>query len=252
VRRRGRDAVVGGEWLTIREAQDLLGLSPSTLRRWADAGEVRTFVTPGGHRRFSRASIEALLPSRPRQRPSMTQLGETPDRMARAYRRATTKADVPWVEHMGIEDRERFRAEGIRTANALMVAMDAPEGPERRARMAEAAEACASYGRAAAEAGLAASITAETFLRFRRPFLAELAAVARRLDLDAAATTQLLDDATAALDELLIATLRGREAGVVPERVGLDPLAIAPVLEAAAAVPAGAVAPAGVEAGAAR
>ena len=42
----------------------MLGLSASTLRRWADAGVVRSYVTPGGHRRFSRTGVQALLPRR--------------------------------------------------------------------------------------------------------------------------------------------------------------------------------------------
>ena len=34
------------EWLTIHEASDLIGVSPATLRRWSDAGEIRAFTTP--------------------------------------------------------------------------------------------------------------------------------------------------------------------------------------------------------------
>jgi DNA-binding transcriptional MerR regulator len=38
----------------------MLGVHSTTLRRWADAGTVRVYVTPGGHRRFALADIEAL------------------------------------------------------------------------------------------------------------------------------------------------------------------------------------------------
>lgn len=51
------------EWLTVREACELIGVSPATLRRWSDNGEIRTFTTPGGHRRFSREAILGLLPA---------------------------------------------------------------------------------------------------------------------------------------------------------------------------------------------
>jgi hypothetical protein len=211
MRRRCRRSPEVGDWLTLQQARDILGISPSTLRRWGDSGEVRTFVTPGGHRRFSRPSIEALLPGRPAARPSLAQLGETTDRMARAYHRATAGATVPWLDNLATEDRTRFREEGSRTATALMAAIDAPEGPERERHMAAASESSGSYGVAAGSAGLGPSATAETFLQFRLPFLAELATTARRRDLDAAATTQLLEVAIVALDELLLAMLRGWE-----------------------------------------
>jgi glutamyl-tRNA reductase len=50
------------EWLTVREACDLIGVSPATLRRWSDNGEITTFTTPGGHRRIARSAILDLLP----------------------------------------------------------------------------------------------------------------------------------------------------------------------------------------------
>ena len=39
-------------WLTLREASEKIGVSPATLRAWADEGRVQTYRTPGGHRRF--------------------------------------------------------------------------------------------------------------------------------------------------------------------------------------------------------
>ncbi|HEY7893119.1 MAG TPA: helix-turn-helix domain-containing protein [Solirubrobacteraceae bacterium] len=50
------------EWLTLQEACALIGVSPATLRRWSANGDVRTFTTPGGHRRFARSAILDLLP----------------------------------------------------------------------------------------------------------------------------------------------------------------------------------------------
>lgn len=73
-------------WLALGEASRLLGVDPDTLRRWADAGKVEVFTTPGGHRRFPRAAIEAMLP-RPRARRTLTGLGEPPDRVASELRR---------------------------------------------------------------------------------------------------------------------------------------------------------------------
>jgi excisionase family DNA binding protein len=49
--------------LTVTEAASLLGVSPSTLRRWSNAGVLPCYRTPGGQRRFSREQIESFLES---------------------------------------------------------------------------------------------------------------------------------------------------------------------------------------------
>ena len=51
----------GREWLTLGQAAAFLGAAQSTVRKWADAGRLPAFYTPGGHRRFRRADLEAFL-----------------------------------------------------------------------------------------------------------------------------------------------------------------------------------------------
>jgi excisionase family DNA binding protein len=47
-------------WLSLHEASERLKIHPATLREWADRGRIRTFRTPGGHRRFSVEDVDAL------------------------------------------------------------------------------------------------------------------------------------------------------------------------------------------------
>jgi excisionase family DNA binding protein len=218
------------EWVTLTEACRLLGVSPSTVRRWADTGVIRTFVTPGGHRRFSRAGLEALLPVTPHGRPTLADLGETPGRMSRRYRRASDPdpVRVPWVAELDAPRRAWFRAYGRTIVTGLVSAMDAGNPVSRADRLREAQDACAEHGRIAGRDGLGAPMAADLFLRFRRPFLAELGALARRRELDAGATTALIDDATTALDDLLLATLRGWEAAALGTRRSRGSTAPAP------------------------
>ena len=58
----------------IGQAAELLGVSPDTVRRWADAGRIKTRLAPGGRRlfdgvelaRFARESAGNQAPERPR------------------------------------------------------------------------------------------------------------------------------------------------------------------------------------------
>jgi len=55
-------AMVAGPELDLGTAQaaELLKVSPSTVRRWADAGQVPHYRTLGGRRRYREAQIRRL------------------------------------------------------------------------------------------------------------------------------------------------------------------------------------------------
>lgn len=48
-------------WLTLSAAAKLLGVHPATLRHWADTGQLPSFRTPGGHRRFDANDLHEFL-----------------------------------------------------------------------------------------------------------------------------------------------------------------------------------------------
>ncbi|KRC43145.1 BldC family transcriptional regulator [Oerskovia sp. Root22] len=47
--------------LTAGEVAQIFRVGPQTVRRWAQAGKLSTLRTLGGHRRYYRHEIEALL-----------------------------------------------------------------------------------------------------------------------------------------------------------------------------------------------
>jgi len=55
------------ELLKPREAAELLGVRPTTIARWAREGRLIPLYTPGGHRRYRRSAVRALLPAEPDQ-----------------------------------------------------------------------------------------------------------------------------------------------------------------------------------------
>ena len=54
----------GQEVCSTREAADRLGVSLRTVQLWSEAGLLRAWKTPGGHRRILTTSIDALLQRR--------------------------------------------------------------------------------------------------------------------------------------------------------------------------------------------
>ncbi len=204
----------------LSEASRVLGVSPATLRRWSDAGRLRVFTTPGGHRRFSRSALERLLPADRSRRPSIAGGGLSPSRIARTYRRASRDAapELPWVLMLSDEQRLLFRERGHVLAASLLQYLDAPQPEAAAHHLEEASGSAAEYGMVAANLGLSLSQTVEGFLRFRAPFHHELAVAARRRGFDTAETTDLLETAERAMDRLLVATMTGH--GTAPDKAG--------------------------------
>lgn len=214
-------------WLTIHEASDLIGVSEATLRRWAEAGDVEAFVTPGGHRRFTRNALLRLLPRPGRPHRTLKQLGETPERMGRQYRRElASPATRRWLPDLDEPSREAFRGLGRHILEGVLGYLDAATDEAGEVAIAPAVDAAAEYGRLARTLGLGPSASTEVFLRFRSPFLAELATIARRRRVDASEAISLIIAAASVFDRLLLALLEGHAA--LPPEAADPPLPSSP------------------------
>jgi excisionase family DNA binding protein len=203
-----------GRWLGLGEASRLLGITPATLRRWADQGQVATFVTPGGHRRFPRSAIEGLVPHVRSRRPALAGLGADPERIARAYRRARPghqPTAAPWLKALSELDRERFRQLGRRLLAIVLEHLDAENKRVAAATLDEAVNEAREYGAQAGLLGASLAETVEIFLRFRSSFAGELAGIARRRRLDTREATALLLEAEGVMDSLLVALMDGHK-----------------------------------------
>lgn len=198
-------------WIGLGEASRLLGVAPGTLRRWADTGRVPVFLTPGGHRRFSRRTLARLLPATRVARPTLARLGASPERIARAYHggRRLAVADRIWVAGLADETRDAFRARGHDLVALLLSHLDAPDAGDRADALQAAAQLAAEYGRELADLGIPLETAVNRFVQFRGPFLEELAAVARRRGLDTREAVEMLAAAGAATDRLLESLMAG-------------------------------------------
>jgi len=202
-----RERARRGPWLSLGEASQILGITPGTLRRWADQGQVSAFTTPGGHRRFARATIEALLPAARSRRPRVG-VGGAPDRIVRAYRRAGAGRPA-WLATLSEADLAGFRERGRRLAALLVGYLDALDSDDAMANLASAEGEADEQGRQVAALGISLSEAVEGFLQFRSPFVGELAGMARRRGLDTGEATALMVEAEAAMDRLLVAFMSG-------------------------------------------
>lgn len=202
------------EWVSIHEAALLMGVSPATLRRWSDAGDIRTFTTPGGHRRFSLTAIAGLLPAVDSKPASHDQILEevrlrTDRVVAGGSRRIGRGSSRLASDERG--DLALAEAQLRQAVAGLLGSLDAPRAGARSAALAAGRSAAGACGKLAAMRGLGLCQTVEAWLRLRRIVLRELASAARRHDLDLSTTTRWLDAASEGLDAMLMDVMGGHD-----------------------------------------
>lgn len=153
-------------WLTLREASRRLDVHPATLRQWADRGRVRTFRTPGGHRRFSAEDVGALLTAlsaRPSAELELL-LNAALGRARREFGAGRLGAEA-WYRLLDPGTRERYRQLG-RELLGLVVGWLSPGGTADAA-LADARRAAQEQGRLAAQCGLTTPEAVRAHTRFR-------------------------------------------------------------------------------------
>ncbi len=196
-------------WLSLGPASRLLGVDPDTLRRWADAGRIATWTTPGGHRRFERSALERLAAER---RPTtvpipFASLGGSPAHVFRVYRRHYARPSArPIVEApRDAFERDAYRTDGRRLVAVLVEYLDAAGDAGRRRRLRSDAEVLVDdHAARLVRAGQELTSSVALFVAARRPFLAAIADLGRRRALDPARLAAVYDDASVVLDRLLL------------------------------------------------
>jgi excisionase family DNA binding protein len=150
-----------GQWLSLQEASTRLDVHPTTLRHWADRGQVRVYRTPGGHRRFSEEDVSALLKDS-----SARGLDLLVDAAVGRARMETSHGQLdgePWYERLDEEARVKHRELGRDLLQELRRHLDdAATAPPK-----EAAELGRRYAAMAHEANLSIAEAMRAFLFFQ-------------------------------------------------------------------------------------
>jgi Helix-turn-helix domain len=204
-------------WLPLGAASRLVGVGPDTLRRWADTGKVQSYLTPGGHRRFLRSSLESMINAPRRARYGVERLPDSTRAMAGELHRRVARtgyAGQPWQARLSAEQRDDFRRWGQRTFSLVVDYVAASKKTERRLLLEEAEKMGALYGAEASRAGLSLAETVEAFLFFRSPVLDAIVGQLRKRSADVSEVTKAVHEASAAIDSVLSALVSShREPG---------------------------------------
>lgn len=195
-------------WLELGEAAQLLGVHFSTLRRWANEGQVPCYRTPGGQRRFKQSELRAFLDSLRSGDAVLPVLAALPP----AY--ATPQVGVagePWAGKFDAAQRTALRSEGRQMMAVLM--QYATRGNGGEVFLEEGRRMAGDYGRLCRSAGLSLVETAQAFVRVRRSIMDSVYEAGSLAGSPDAETWRLYDRMNHFLDSMLLATLEAYDAG---------------------------------------
>ncbi len=195
-------------WLELGEAAQILGVHFTTLRRWANEGQVPCYRTPGGQRRFKESELQAFLDSLRSGDAVLPVLAALPP----AY--ATPQVGVagePWAGKFDAAQRTALRSEGRQMMAVLM--QYATRGNGGEVFLEEGRRMAGDYGRLCRSAGLSLVETAQAFVRVRRSIMDSVYEAGSLAGSPDAETWRLYDRMNHFLDSMLLATLEAYDAG---------------------------------------
>jgi excisionase family DNA binding protein len=200
----------GSRWLTLGQACKLLGVDESTLRRWANNGQVRAFRTPGGHRRFAEDDVQELLSGRGQESQRYRELGDMAVTRIRRQLHQGSARDASWYAEVDETSRERLRPLGRRLA---ALAADYLSRRARRAGLLEDARHLGQeYGRELAASGLPLAQAVEAFIFFRRSLDDATKQASQRHGLAAGDALNACQQVIALADQVLVGLTEAYEA----------------------------------------
>lgn len=190
-------------WLSLGRASQILGVNEATLRRWADEGKVKVFVTPGGHRRFAAGELRRLLEREGKAKGGVPLLSWVRSRFQRQQlsRREALRAR-PW--YGAFDEGARLRAmergwQAVATIEACLTGAKSWEGAA-----AELRSQGEEVGREAARLGLSSTDAVEAFLFYRRQFLEAIRQAGRSHLTREGQLAEAMQKSSNLLDEMLL------------------------------------------------
>ncbi|MBI4299822.1 MAG: helix-turn-helix domain-containing protein [Chloroflexi bacterium] len=195
-------------WLSLKGACDQLGVSETTLRHWADKGQIASFRTPGGHRRFDTEDVARLV-----ERGGKATKDHAADRLGavalpgiRRRLHQRSMASDSWYRQFDEHDKARMRQMGRRLLDLIDDYVARPRNRQQLLR--ESRLLGEEYGVEAARSGMPVHDILGAFGFFRRALeeTAQREAARKNLSIDEAVAIwrqmgMLVDEALLAATE---------------------------------------------------
>ena len=197
--------------ISISEASQMLGVNEATLRQWTDEGKLDAFVTPGGHRRYSRSDLKKFTRSCHKTigiKDLVIEIEDTTARhreIARSFLDNSTQIARPDEEH-------QKKLAGLGRRLLTLTASYISEPARREETLTEAEDVGSSFGRLLAELGLPLTSAVSAFLRHRDPILQAASQLMAKREAQGSRIMDAIPLTNHFIDETLISMIASHQA----------------------------------------
>ena len=190
--------------VSIGEASRILGVNEATLRLWTDEGRIKAFITPGGHRRYSRTDLKRFAGMQVRVH-SLKDLAGEMEQAALAQREVARTAFPATVLHdkLSPEERHRLATYGRQMLNVIIRYITEPAHREETVKLGQ--EVGRNFGTELAALGVPLTDALEAFLLHRTPFVNAVTNLLRRREMLSERAVEAVPMVNRAMDEALLA-----------------------------------------------
>ena len=196
--------------ISISEASHLLGVSEAALRQWTDEGRIKAFVTPGGHRRYSRAELKKFMNSHPRMlgiKDLVLELEDTAEILRQIAR--TSLKDKPWYHHLDEKSGRHMAELGRRLLDLIIKYITEPAKREETTGLVR--EVGHDFGETLAETGLTLTDAVEAFILHRDPIMHAATQLMRKKEAFTGRVVEAIPLVAHVMDEALVSLVAAHQ-----------------------------------------
>ena len=196
--------------ISISEASQVLGVNEATLRQWTDEGKIKAFVTPGGHRRYSRAELKKLMSTQSKTLGIKDLVSELED-TSQLHREISQEAIERNLRyHNFTEEAQRRLAQlGRRLLNLIIKYITEPA--RRDETIEEARGIGREHGEMLAELGLPLTDSVEAFVLHRDPIINAATHLMRKREGFTGRLVEAIPMSTHVMDEALVSLVAAHQ-----------------------------------------
>ena len=195
-----------GEWLSLSDAAELLGVHPSTVRLWSDKGLLPVHKTQGGHRRYKRSEINLWAESNSRSKEEPVQTDGIMQEVVKNVRMQISEGRLEaesWYQKLDEDARGQYRMSARSLFQGLMTNL-ATHGEEAES---EAYAIGYEYASRARRYSLSYVDAAKAFLFFRDALVESVIKVYSEANIPTKQAASVYSRIHSFTDEILISLL---------------------------------------------